>query len=260
MNWHPFAERFPFLEGEEKAALDASIASTKGCAEQPIMYRLHKGKRQGLDGRNRERSCIEQGFPPKYTLVRVPDGEVKEFILRRNVHRRHMTKELRQSIVAELREDGKSTRQIAESMGVHQSTIVRDLSGDAIASPENVTGSDGKTYSAKKPPSKRTRRKPKFKPTMEFCERCTRLGPVEGCQQCQNVGKPENGKIAFDWLELEDVLRDLALAPENIKTAYPSKAGTFFAGAHRQIDTLIKHFHAWQKALTGGTRGAMGHI
>lgn len=54
-----------------------------------------------------------------------------------------------------LREMGNSTRQIAEIVGVNQSTVTRDLKaapGDANASPQKVIGKDGKQYPAKSKP------------------------------------------------------------------------------------------------------------
>lgn len=174
LTWHPFAELFPLIEGDEWEAFKKSIQKTNG-NETPVAYRLVNGRKEGLDGRNRERACQELGLECTYTKVFLGDAEAKEFILRKNVHRRHMTRELRQQIVGDLRSEGKSTRQIAEVLGVNHSTIVRDINdvnsnsgganappeprsrttvaGGAFAppEPEKVTGSDGKTYPAKKP-------------------------------------------------------------------------------------------------------------
>lgn len=50
----------------------------------------------------------------------------------------------RREAVRELREAGMSSRAIGAALGVNQSTVVRDISGDANASP--VAGLDGKTY------------------------------------------------------------------------------------------------------------------
>jgi hypothetical protein len=182
MKWHPFAEKFPLLEGEEFEALKTSILKTKGIDEQPILYRMVRGHRQGLDGRNRFRACRELKLPCKMKKVEVPDEEVKDFILRRNVHRRHMTRELRQQIVAELRADGHSTHVIAETLGISQGTVRNDLAaGEQFCSPETVTGKDGKNYSSTRPSS-------------VLCGRCEREGAVEGCPWCEaereNASRP----------------------------------------------------------------------
>lgn len=147
MNWHPFAERFPLLDGAEYEAFLASIRETGG-NDTPILYRtLPDGSVQGLDGRNRYKACRELGIEPYLAEVVVEDANVKAFILRKNVYRRHLTPEQRRFLVQELTEDGMSTRAIASVLGVNQSTIVRDQrSGDANASPDKVQGQDGKTY------------------------------------------------------------------------------------------------------------------
>jgi transposase-like protein len=192
VKWNAFAEKFPLLEGEELEGLKTSIAKTKGVKEQPILYRMTKGKKEGLDGRNREFVCKELKIEPTYRLVNVKDEDVKDFILRRNLHRRHMTKELRRSIVAELSADGESTRQIAGAIGVSQSTVQSDLAasdsdssaGERKNSPETVTGSDGKEYPAKRP--------------QILCGRCTRFvnsggAPQKNCPMCAEARKEAKG-------------------------------------------------------------------
>jgi hypothetical protein len=143
------------------------------------------GRKQGLDGRNRYVACLELGIdPPMERKFLDNEAEVKDFIIRRNVHRRHLTRELRQELLGDLRAEGRSTRQIAGTLGVSQSTVVNDLkAGEQNCSPEGadpsthkptgeqncspeptkstaksgdkpktVTGKDGKAYPAAKPP------------------------------------------------------------------------------------------------------------
>lgn len=63
----------------------------------------------------------------------------------------------RREAVQDLRAQGMSTRQIAKATGIDQSTVVRSLaSGDANASPEKVTGSDGRQHPAARPKPKPT--------------------------------------------------------------------------------------------------------
>ena len=52
MDFHPFAERFPLIQGDEWEAFKASVRHTKG-NEEAVTYRMADGKKQGLDGRNR---------------------------------------------------------------------------------------------------------------------------------------------------------------------------------------------------------------
>src|SRR5438105_5299423 len=138
MNWHPFSEKFPLLEGQEWEDFKASIRKDKGKIRS-IEYRMVGGEKQGIDGRNRLKACRELKIKCPTKRVVLADEEVKDHVIRRNItDRRHMTKELRQSIVAELRADGESTRQIAEALAVSQATVRNDIaaSGEQNCSPE----------------------------------------------------------------------------------------------------------------------------
>ena len=58
----------------------------------------------------------------------------------------------RQQAVADLRSQGMSTRQISGATGIGQTQVRRDLTQvSRDGSPEQVTGSDGKTYAATRP-------------------------------------------------------------------------------------------------------------
>ncbi len=218
MDWHPFAMKFPLLTGDDWESFLASIKRTKGNSV-PVAYRMVEKEKQGLDGRNRMKACDELGLKCKMEKVDISDDEAKEFILDRNVHRRHMTRELRQEIVAELRADGKSVREIASSVGVSPATVHADLSTPGVQNrtPETVTGLDGKTYPAVKgcplcggkkvipsgpneddemiacpkccavpadPPQPSA---PKL-----LCRPCRTRGAKPGCKECAKLNKPKS--------------------------------------------------------------------
>src|SRR4051812_30055561 len=102
VKFHPFAELFPLLEGDEWEAFKDGIKQTDGNKEQPIIVRMVDGQPEGLAGRNRYRACKELGIEPTVKVVKLNDEDVEAFILRDNVHRRHLTPETRKAIVAEL--------------------------------------------------------------------------------------------------------------------------------------------------------------
>jgi hypothetical protein len=185
MEWHPFAERFGWIEEKDWPAFLESIRATGG-NEQPVYYRVVGGERQGLDGRNRERACEFLGLPCKAVEVKVPDDEVKAFIVRHNIHRRHLSAEARRDIVADLRADGMSLRKIGETVGVSATTVVRDLSpgvthvtpetapdatrpGVTHVTPATVNGRDGKQYPASRP-KPAGRKKPEPPPVLKDAE------------------------------------------------------------------------------------------
>lgn len=170
MEFHPFAERFPMLEGEEWEAFKSGIADKKGIKRMPIMYRIISGGiRQGLDGRNRLKACKELGIKPDMIEVHVSDDDVETFIVEQNIRRRHMTGEARKAYVSRLREHGMSERAIAETVGTSQATVHRDIvstdsnesvesqnkakSGKSERKSENsVVGKDGKRRKAQVKP------------------------------------------------------------------------------------------------------------
>jgi hypothetical protein len=155
--WHAESKKFPRLEGDERAALKTSLKRTKGNAEEPILYRMVNGKSQGLDGLNREELCQELGITPTFKRVDVSDDEVRDFIWRRNLYRRHLTAEQRRPFVEEMRAEGASIRTIAETLGVGRTTVSRDLSGVPNGTPDlqntgnidKIEGKDGKIYPSK---------------------------------------------------------------------------------------------------------------
>lgn len=214
MEFHPYAESFPLLDGKKYERFRADIASTGG-PRQPIKYRLvNGGTKQGLDGRNRIRACDDLELPCPEEKVTVPDDEVEAYIDSLNLHRRHLTQEeqmeeraARVKRVAELRAKGQSYRQIAEQEGISQTQAKRDAesseteneeninvstvtpvtveNNETASNPEVVTGKDNKTRKAK---------------TRKLCEACesreNRGKPViKDCPDCKELNKkPKKAK------------------------------------------------------------------
>ena len=137
MKWHPFAEQFPYLEGQEWDDFLASINKTKG-NELKVYFRTVNGIKEGLDGRNRWRACDKLNLHCNMEEVFLDDAEAIDFIIRRNIKRRHITPEVRQSIVATLTNQGKSQRQIAATIGSSKATVQRDQ--QAVATTPNGGG------------------------------------------------------------------------------------------------------------------------
>src|SRR5438445_69346 len=173
MEWHPYADSYPLLEGEEYEAFKQDI-SVNG-QQETVKYRIVRGQKQGLDGRNRERACLDLGIECRSEKVVVDDADVKAYIDSRNLHRRHLTREQRQARVQAMRADGESVRRIATTLGVGSSTVQRDITDSKSAAgvpngtPETnlrsstsedatsfeapkVAGRDGKSYPANRQP------------------------------------------------------------------------------------------------------------
>jgi hypothetical protein len=85
-HWHPAANIFPLIEGEEFAALVEDIR-TKGLLNPIVLY-------EGLllDGRNRLRACVEAGVAPRWTTWQRTDGVGPvAWVISQNKERRHLT-------------------------------------------------------------------------------------------------------------------------------------------------------------------------
>lgn len=189
--WHPHAASYPLLEGEEYEAFKEDI--NRNGQREAVKYRIMGGKKQGLDGRNRERACRDLGIRCRTQQVTVRDDKVKAYIDSQNLHRRHLTREQRQARAQAMRVEGQSSRQIAANLGVSQTTVINDLkdanisAGEQNCSPDNsngsrtsaippaaeqgtVIGQDGKSYPANKRPdadrvtNQEERRQPRKKP------------------------------------------------------------------------------------------------
>lgn len=283
MQWHPFAEKFPLLDGDEREALKESIKKTKGIKDAPIFFRVVDGKVQGLDGRNRFVLCKELRIKPAMKKVRVPDDEVVNFILRQNVHRRHMTKELRQMIVAELRAEGESTREIATTLNVSPQTVLNDLKAPGVQNltPDKIVGKDGKQYDAKAPKLiaelknliDQSALSPKLQPDLEELSKPQQLvvfehvrAGVNPRQAIKEATKPArepgvegpgkrrpgsgNGRLAFDWEALDKHLGPVMRAPDQIARAYPDEKKEWEYGeVGKLLDKLAELFKEWRSRL-----------
>lgn len=118
--YHPAANLFPLMEGDEFSVLVADIAE-HGQLE-PIV--IHDG--MILDGRNRYRACIELGIKP--ILREWAGSDAQSFVVSLNLHRRHLTREQRDEVIRKLRAMGMTLQKIADAVGVSFSTAQRATS------------------------------------------------------------------------------------------------------------------------------------
>jgi hypothetical protein len=164
LKFHPFAAKFPLMEGKEFDELVKDV-STNGLIEPIIM---HDG--EILDGRNRYRACLKSKVEPIFEPF--SGNDPLAFVISANIHRRHLTLKLKRKIIADLLKAApeKSNRQIADMVKAHHATVgvVRDKleSTGQIDQLEKTKGADGKSRKAKRPTSKSTS-KSKSKPVAD---------------------------------------------------------------------------------------------
>src|ERR1700733_12842473 len=93
--FHPLANIFPLLDGEEFEQLVTSIRASKGPREAIV---IHEG--MVLDGRNRARACEAAGITPSF--IPFKGGDPVAFVIDKNLRRRHLSESQRAMAAAKL--------------------------------------------------------------------------------------------------------------------------------------------------------------
>jgi ParB-like chromosome segregation protein Spo0J len=173
LRFHPLADIFPLMEGEDFNNLVADIKAN-GLHEPIVLFRG-----MILDGRNRYRALQRLGITTEdrwkdFYLSKLDDvcvgvgGETDfpkrarnkdalAYVISKNIHRRHLTAEQRREVIAKLikAQPQKSNRQIAKAARADDKTVGavrRKLESTAeIPQLKKRTGADGK---ARKQPAK----------------------------------------------------------------------------------------------------------
>jgi transposase-like protein len=117
-----------------------------------------------VDGYHRNKIAEELGLTDiPIKQVDGTEAELQAMAIALNVARRQLDAEDRRELVAQLRAEGKSIRQIAEQLGVPKSTVADDAAEATVRNRtvDRVIGKDGKSRPA------RMARKPKVTPAAE---------------------------------------------------------------------------------------------
>jgi DNA-binding CsgD family transcriptional regulator len=133
LHFHPLADIFPLMEGEEFEALVADIKAN-GLREQIVLY-----EGMILDGRNRYRALRALSVSPAdipghpfgsfcgrdALPARDPGKDPTGFVVSRNVHRRHLTAKQKRDVIVKLikAQPEKSDRQIAKIAKASPTTV-----------------------------------------------------------------------------------------------------------------------------------------
>jgi hypothetical protein len=119
IGFHPIAEKFPLIEGEEFDRLVEDVRAN-GLA-QPIV--LYQGKI--IDGRNRYRACRKAGVEPKFATF--PGGDPVTYVISLNLRRRHLKPEKREELLIELIKlnPTKSDREHGKDAGFDHKTVAK---------------------------------------------------------------------------------------------------------------------------------------
>jgi hypothetical protein len=119
-------------------------------ALQAVAIERHKG--MITDGRNRYRACLEAGVEPWFEEYDGPPEKLAAHIRSRNEHRRDLTEEFREeqrreriALAHEMREQGMSSRTIADKLGISRAQVRRylDLQVGRGGPPEDQGSGEG---------------------------------------------------------------------------------------------------------------------
>jgi hypothetical protein len=122
---HPLCTLFPRLNGAEFKTLCEDIRANG--LRQPIV--MHDG--MILDGGNRYRACVEAGVKP--TFAKFGGGNLVDFVLSANLHRRHMTPGQQAAIVASAQDWAKAQQRGGDRKSDQSATLHFDQAKDRAA-------------------------------------------------------------------------------------------------------------------------------
>jgi hypothetical protein len=151
LKFHPLADIFPLMEGEEFEALVADIKANG--LHEPID--TYEGKI--LEGRNRYRASLEAEIAHDDIVFNAfggDDDEARAYVISKNIHRRHLTPEQKRDLLVKLvaAQPEKSDRALSKEFGVSHPTIAKARkkaeAGKALPVKKRK-GADGKTRSPK---------------------------------------------------------------------------------------------------------------
>ena len=86
VEFHPLANVFPLLEGEE---FDRFVEDIKRNGQREPIVKTPDNRI--LDGRNRYRACFKAGVEPRFETIQEPPEKWLGFVISKNIRRRHLT-------------------------------------------------------------------------------------------------------------------------------------------------------------------------
>jgi ParB-like chromosome segregation protein Spo0J len=233
IEFHPLADIIPPMEGTEFDELVADIKA-HGLREPIDLY-----EGQILDGRNRYRAALAAGMSNEiqHHIINLDtyfdnDAAARAHVISKNLHRRHLTAELRRDLLVKLvaAQPEKSDRVIAAAAKVDHHQVARarkkGVATGTIVPVEKRVGKDGK---ARKQPAKKKR------PPADKRDIAAKKAAVAADLQAKTVHDP----IAPDEELL--LLREFAqwFVSERARVAYDAKDRDEFRALFSRVKAVL---------------------
>ena len=132
LEFHPLADIFPLLDGQDFAELVADIKAPHGLREPIVMF---EGKI--LDGRNRYRACEAAGVEPTFTVYTGDDPVA--YVISLNLRRRHLSESQRAMVAAKLATLKLGDNQHSEGLPIGRSSELLNVGERSVARAREVT-------------------------------------------------------------------------------------------------------------------------
>jgi N6-adenosine-specific RNA methylase IME4/ParB-like chromosome segregation protein Spo0J len=132
LEFHPLADIFPLVEGQEFAELVADIRE-HGLHEPIVLF-----EDQVLDGRNRYRACIGAGVEPRFTVYQGDDPV--SYVISLNLRRRHLDESQRAMVAAKLATLKLGDNQHSEGLPIGRSSELLNVGERSVARAREVLG------------------------------------------------------------------------------------------------------------------------
>jgi len=222
-----------------------------------------------VDGAHRTLLAKEHGLEKIPIMQRsFPDiDSAKEECKRLNYDRRHLTQKQKEeerqeriNRVVEARQEGKSTRAIAEEEGVSQKTIRDDMDkatekGYSVDPPSGeVVGKDDKKHPAAQPKaycsSCQTRLR-KGQAVKENCEECKEMRNEKRKSKKKSSRAAKNGEVLFDWRGFHSVFGQLIRQIDEFGKRHKTNNSKEANDLRSSLGAWVDQFKAWTKEVTG---------
>ena len=131
LEFHPLADIFPLLDGQDFAELVADIKAPHGLREPIVMF---EGKI--LDGRNRYRACEAAGVEPTFTVYTGDDPVA--YVISLNLRRRHLDESQRAMVAAMLATLKLGDNQHSEGLPIGRSSELLNVGERSVARAREV--------------------------------------------------------------------------------------------------------------------------